>query len=143
VQNSNLIAFRKKNPLSSNGLHKLSRQRGLIFTSAILGLSNDLGGQNRGACQTERRDGFPERPGCANKGIGLETDGKPCLNGRLLTCLTVWPVRRVVDAFPHVTSPRNLPDALRHPLHTPVECYRASDGRGQRTKRESLRYKNG
>ena len=36
-------------------------------------------------CQNHRGDEIPERPGCANKGIGLgmglETDGKPCLNG--------------------------------------------------------------
>jgi hypothetical protein len=37
-----------------------------------------------GVCQTKPRDEFPERPGCAIKGMGLETDGKLCLNGGLL-----------------------------------------------------------
>jgi hypothetical protein len=35
-------------------------------------------------CQTHRGDEFPERPGCANKGMSFETDGKLCLTGELL-----------------------------------------------------------
>jgi hypothetical protein len=37
-------------------------------------------------------------------------------NGRFLTCVTVWPARRVVDTLLHATSLSGLHDALRHAL---------------------------
>ena len=47
----------------------------------------DLMGQffcgNDSPCQTHCGDEFPERPGCANKGVGLDTDRNLCLNGVL------------------------------------------------------------
>ena len=38
--------------------------------------------------QISSGDELPERPGCANKGISLETNGKPYLNGRFLASIT-------------------------------------------------------
>ena len=47
-----------------------------------------LGFAPTGDRRLSRRTEFPERPGCAIKGMSLETDGKPCLNGGLLTSVT-------------------------------------------------------
>jgi hypothetical protein len=47
----------------------------------IVGLMERCFGGATDPCQTHRGDEFPERPGCANKRMGLETDGKPFLNG--------------------------------------------------------------
>jgi hypothetical protein len=51
------------------------------FDCLVSRQTNHFDRQNDDPCQTEQGDEYPERPGCANKGMGLETDGKLCLNG--------------------------------------------------------------
>jgi hypothetical protein len=55
--------------------------RGRTVSKSFVFLTN-LTIKTAGEFQTKQRDEFPERPGCANNGMGLETAGKPFLNGR-------------------------------------------------------------